>query len=302
MKKIKKIIVIVGPTATGKTDLAVRLAEKLNTYIISGDSMQIYRYFKIGTAQPDLSAIDVPYYLVNQIEPTERFSVYDFKQAANEIIDHNSTIPIIAGGTGLYINSFLRNYSLGELEEKQYQDFLMSNENLNLTDLINWLQEIDPTATPYVDLANKRRVLRAIAIKKLTGRSIVDQKESEVEFDPYIIGLNTARNVLYERIEKRVDQMMEQGIVYEAEDVYIHQEDYPLLTKAIAYKEFFPYFAKNCELSASVALLKQKSRNYAKRQLTWFRNKMQVNWYDLSEPDFITQIEHDVMQWLAFLD
>lgn len=298
MKKIKKIIVIVGPTATGKTDLALHIAKSLNSYIISGDSMQIYHDFKIGTAQPDLSKINVPYYLVDLISPVERFSAFDFKKTANEIISKNTTIPIIAGGTGFYINSFLRNYTLGFLDDNSYQNFLSEFENLDLDVLVSILKDIDPAAYENVDLANKRRVLRALAIKKISGKSISDQVMLKSDFEPFIIGLNTQRLRLYDRIEKRVDQMMDEGLLDEARRVYDHRNEYPLLSKAIAYKEFFPYFDQQCDLSCAVSLLKQKSRNYAKRQLTWFNNKMEVNWYDISDQDFTEEIDRDLSAWL----
>lgn len=299
MKKIRKIIVVVGPTATGKTELALNIADKFNTYIISGDSMQIYRHFHVGTAQPDLSKINIPYHLVNILEPEQKFSAYDFKISANEIINKNQTIPVIAGGTGFYINSFLNNYSLGYLDESSYQDFLSLNEHLNLSELKNRLKEKDPLAAQTVDLNNKRRVLRALAIKELTGKSINEQILSVPDFDPFLIGLNTNRSALYERIELRVDQMMNRGLLDEAEQVYNNRQKYPLLSTAIAYKEFFPYFDNTSDLNSSVELLKQKSRNYAKRQLTWFRNKMQVHWYDISEPNFYEQVICEIGSWLG---
>ncbi|BDR56321.1 tRNA (adenosine(37)-N6)-dimethylallyltransferase MiaA [Xylocopilactobacillus apis] len=299
MKKIKKVIVIVGPTATGKTELAVSLAEKLNTYIISGDSMQIYKHFHIGTAQPNLEQIKVPYFLVNILEPEKKFSAYDFKEKANEIIEKKQQIPIIAGGTGFYINSFLRNDTLGFLDGKQYQQFLSEYGEYNLAELAALLEKNDQQAFNKVDIANKRRVLRALAIKTITGKSIVEQDSNETEFDPFLIGLNTKRPILYERIEKRVDLMMEQGLLSEAEKVYENRFSYPLLSTAIGYKEFFPFFEDKLELSDSVTLLKQKTRNYAKRQLTWFRNKMQVNWYDIEDPSVYNKIESDLLNWFS---
>lgn len=299
MEKNKKIIVVVGPTATGKTELAIWLAQKFQTYIISGDSMQIYRHFRIGTAQPDLQKITVPYYLVNILEPETRFSAFAFQKSAQAIIANHKTMPIIAGGTGFYINSFLQNDSLGYLDETSYQQFLQINNDQPQAVLQERLQRLDPVAFSQIDHHNRRRLLRALAVKEITHQSILDQQSGTIKEDAFIIGLNTDRQELYRRIETRVDQMLRGGLLDEAKRVYQHQADYPLLSKAIAYKEFFDYFAGKQDLATATQLLKQKTRNYAKRQLTWFRNKMSVNWYDFSNLNFKDQILRDLKKWLA---
>lgn len=188
---------------------------------------------------------------------------------------------------------------MGFLDGKQYQQFLSEYGEYNLAELAALLEKNDQQAFNKVDIANKRRVLRALAIKTITGKSIVEQDSNETEFDPFLIGLNTKRPILYERIEKRVDLMMEQGLLSEAEKVYENRFSYPLLSTAIGYKEFFPFFEDKLELSDSVTLLKQKTRNYAKRQLTWFRNKMQVNWYDIEDPSVYNKIESDLLNWFS---
>lgn len=298
MEKNKKIIAIVGPTATGKTELAIKIAKKLHTYIISGDSMQIYRHFHIGTAQPDLNKITVPYYLVNLLEPETNFSAYDFKEKANAIINTKSTIPIIAGGTGFYINSFLRNDTLGYLNSAKYHQFIHDNADKSEARLKEELFEVDPQAYHQIDINNPRRVLRALAIKRVTNMSILDQKPGSISNNVYLIGLNTDRSRLYQRIETRVDLMIKQGLLEEAKRVYQKQMAYPLLSKAIAYKEFFDYFSGKQDLETAINLLKQKTRNYAKRQLTWFHNKMSVNWYDFNCSNFEEQVLTDLYFWL----
>lgn len=304
---MQKVLAIVGPTAIGKTSLAIDLAKKIDAEIVSGDSMQVYQEVAIGTAKAtEKEQEQVKHYLVDTRSVFEEYSVKDFVDQATEAIDEISNdkkLPMIVGGTGFYVNALLNKMQLGEKtsEEtsvtKKWEDYLEKNGAQQLWDVLN---NKDPAAAEKIPVANSRRTLRALTVIDRTGKKFSEQqKKIEPRYDYLIIGLNSNRSEIYDRINMRIDQMMDQGILDEAKFIYDHRTQEHQILQAIAYKEFFPYFEKTATLEDCVKQLKTSSRRYAKRQLTYFRNKLPVNWFDpLNDPDCEEKILKTVEEWL----
>lgn len=306
-----KIIIIVGPTAVGKTALSIELAKEFNGEIISGDSMQVYKKLDIGTAKVTIEeAKDIPHYLIDIKEVNDNYSAADFKKEAKSIIKsimNNGKIPIIVGGTGLYIESLIYNVSHGgkadpDFEFRNAMEALANDNGRKL--LWDRLNKIDPKAAEKIHPNNLVRVIRALEVPHVTGELFSTyQKErdnKELIYDPYIIGLNTDRELLYERINKRVNLMIDDGLLVEAKWLMEQANPDAQSTKGIGYAELIDYFNEQISLECAIDSIKQNSRQYAKRQLTWFRNRMPVTkWYDLvQEIDDIDQVKKDVRQFL----
>ena len=289
-----KIIVIVGPTAVGKTALAIDLAQALNGEIISGDSQQVYRKLDIGTAKatPEEQAV-APHHLIDVREVTESYSAFDFvreaKQAIAEITARGK-LPIIAGGTGLYIQSLLEGYHLGG--EVPHEEILAYRAQLDLLSDEDLYQRVAEQGLVIPQL-NRRRAMRALEIAHF-GQDLANQ---ETDFDPYLICLDDDRSLIYERINRRVDRMLEEGLLEEACGLYDHYPDVQA-SKGIGYKELFPYFKGEQSLDEASETLKRNTRRFAKRQLTWFRNRMEVSFYAISAPRFKEQVLADVKEFL----
>lgn len=289
-----KIIVIVGPTAVGKTALAIDLAQALNGEIISGDSQQVYRMLDIGTAKatPEEQAA-APHHLIDVREVTESYSAFDFvreaKQAIAEITARGK-LPIIAGGTGLYIQSLLEGYHLGG--EVPHEEILAYRAQLDLLSDEDLYQRVTEQGLVIPQL-NRRRAMRALEIAYF-GQDLANQ---ETDFDPYLICLDDDRSLIYERINRRVDRMLEEGLLEEARWLYDHYPDVQA-SKGIGYKELFPYFKEEQSLDEASETLKRNTRRFAKRQLTWFRNRMEVSFYAISAPRFKEQVLADVKEFL----
>ncbi|MBP1045323.1 tRNA (adenosine(37)-N6)-dimethylallyltransferase MiaA [Enterococcus sp. BWM-S5] len=302
---MEKVLVIVGPTAVGKTALSIHLAKKLGGEIISGDSMQVYRRLDIGTAKADAEErAGIPHYLIDCRDISETYSAADFQQEGRKRIreiTERGKLPIIVGGTGLYIQSLLYDFQLGSQKEEtpeireKYEAFAEAKGNEALWQL---LLEKDPTAAAAIHFNNRKKVVRALEVFEVTGYSILTPKEQPaLLYDYFMIGLETERSFLYDRINQRVDLMLKQGLLTEAKLMNDNKE--AQAAQGIGYKEFFPYFDGNISLDEAVEQVKQNSRRYAKRQLTWFRNRMDVEWFDLlQQPDELNQLEQQVVQWL----
>ncbi|GCF92262.1 tRNA dimethylallyltransferase [Enterococcus florum] len=303
---MKKVLAIVGPTAVGKTSLSIELAKRLNGEIISGDSMQVYRTLDIGTAKVTKKEMSgIPHHLIDIKEVTEGYSVSEFQATAREVIAticSRGKLPIVVGGTGLYIQSLLWDYKLGNERDQQdprlrrmYEAYAKEHGKEALW---RYLAERDPLAAQKIHLNNQKKVIRALEVFELTGRSImVPEKEPKLLYDAYLIGLDTKRELLYARIDQRVESMLESGILDEARSLY--KTPTVQAAQGIGYKEFFPYFAGEISLEEAAAVVQQQSRRYAKRQLTWFRNRMDVHWYDLVQhPEDISQIISAAKCWL----
>lgn len=290
-----EIIAVVGPTAVGKTALGIELAKRFNGEIISGDSQQVYRHLDIGTAKATLEEqAEAPHHLIDVREVDEAYSAYDFVKeasAAIEDITSRGKLPIIVGGTGLYLQSLLEGYHLGG-QVNQEEVLAYRQELEQLADAVLF----DKIAEQGIEIPelNRRRAIRALELATF-GQ---DLENKETPYDALLIGLNDDRQVLYERINHRVDVMVEKGLLDEAKWLYDNHRDVQA-ARAIGYKELFPYFAGQASLEESVDKLKQNTRRFAKRQLTWFRNRMAVSFYMVSESDVKKQINKAVQDFLA---
>lgn len=307
---VEKVIVIVGPTAVGKTALGVQLAQLFNGEVISGDSMQVYRGLDIGTAKvTDAEKGAVPHHLIDVRDVDEPYTTSDFQQMGRAKINEITArehIPIVVGGTGLYIESLLYNMSHGEADPDP--DFRTEMEALAEKESRQFvwekLEAIDPEAADNIHPNNLVRTIRALEVHHVTGQKFSDYKKQENErqplYDTFIIGLNTDRELLYNRINQRVDLMMADGLIDEARwlDCAVSRDAQSV--RGIGYKELFAYFDGDINLQEATSDIKQASRHYAKRQLTWFRNKTAVDlWVNLVEyPEELEQIKQAVRTFL----
>jgi tRNA dimethylallyltransferase len=303
-----KVIAIVGPTAVGKTALSIKLAQAFNGEVISGDSMQVYRHLDIGTAKVTPAEMaGVPHHLIDICDISERFSAARFKQLAGNAIDEiagRNHLPIIAGGTGFYLQALMQNLALGSDQFDDHTQAIRDHwkklaKERGAEYVWQQLKQRDPAASDQIPVGNTRRVIRALEVIEQTGQLFSDQPQYASEDDFLIIALNTARPVLYERINHRVDLMVENGLLDEARWLFDHDGQHQPAGKGIGYHELFPYFQGKTSLDDAVAKIKQDSRHYAKRQLTWFRNQTDAHWFDLVErPADIKQIKQLVGDWL----
>lgn len=290
----KKIIVIAGPTAVGKTALGLILAKRFNGEIISGDSQQVYASLDIGTAKasPEEQAA-AKHHLIDVRQVTETYSAFDFVREATQAIDDITSrekLPIIVGGTGLYLQSLLEGYHLGgEVDQPALLAYRKELSELADEELFVMLGEQQLT----IPEVNRRRAIRALELARF-GQ---DLENHETNLEALVIGLTDDRQRLYERINARVDSMVEQGLLEEAKWLYEHYPD-AQAARGIGYKELFPYFNGQEPLESSLERLKQNTRRFAKRQLTWFRNRMVVSFYDVSADDFQEVVVKKVSQFL----
>ncbi|HGD2660614.1 TPA: tRNA (adenosine(37)-N6)-dimethylallyltransferase MiaA [Streptococcus agalactiae] len=294
MRKIK-LIAVVGPTAVGKTALGIELAKTFNGEIISGDSQQVYQKLDIGTAKASKEEQEQAYHhLIDVREVNENYSVYDFVKEAKVAIDtiiSKGKIPIIVGGTGLYLQSLFEGYHLGgEVNQETLKAYREKLESLSDEDLFEKLTE-QSIVIPQV---NRRRAIRALELAKFGN----DLQNSESPYDVLLIGLNDDRQVLYDRINRRVDLMIDNGLLDEAKWLY---DNYPSVqaSRGIGYKELFTYFSKQIPLEEAVDKLKQNTRRFAKRQLTWFRNRMNVEFIMVGEENYQQKIKRKVSDFLS---
>ncbi|WP_296561105.1 tRNA (adenosine(37)-N6)-dimethylallyltransferase MiaA [uncultured Acetobacterium sp.] len=301
--KKPKVLVIVGPTASGKTPLGVALAKRLGGEIISADSMQIYKHMSIGTAKVSLDEMQgVPHHLVDCVSPDEEFSVAKYKAAALEAIEailSRGKLPIIIGGTGLYINSLSLpwDFQKKDSDEKIRWRLTAEAEVLGNKALYERLKSVDPVTAEIVHPNNLNRLIRALEIYELTGKPKSDfdeeTKKHSVPYDYIILGLDWDRETLYERINRRVDRMIEEGLIEETKMLIERGYDWNLTAmKAIGYKELKAYLEGESSLAEAVTILKRDSRHYAKRQMTWFRKDKRIQWLKMDETrDLETQVE-----------
>ena len=297
MNKIP-VIAVVGPTASGKTSMSIEIAKRFSGQVVSADSMQIYEKMNIATAKPtDDEMQGIPHHLIGFQPIDKKFSVAEYVTLAKECIEkiyNDGDMPVIAGGTGLYIDSLLQNIQFSQEDEnsKIRQELTEMFNEKGAEYMLNWLNEIDPETASRLHLSDKSRIIRALEIYKATGKTMTEQKVlSKLEETPYdvlYIGINYRdRNVLYDRINLRVDLMLETGLLEEAKEFYNIPQD-KTACQAIGYKELAPYFRDELTLEECVEKLKLETRHYAKRQLTWFRKNENINWiypddYDSTE-------------------
>lgn len=268
---MRKVVVIVGPTGVGKSELGIALAKKFNGEIISGDSVQVYKRLDIGSAKI-IDDKGVKHHLIDILNPGDKYSVYDFQQNVREKIKEIKR-PIIVGGTGLYIKAALYNYEFDGNERND--DFANKMKNLNNEEIYNKLTKLDSGCT--VDKLNRVRLLRAYEMA-LKGENISKKtKKNELLYNALVIYLDSDRASIYEKINKRVDRMIDDGLVMEAKQLY----DNEINIKAIGYSELNKYFANLIDLEEAIRLIKRNTRRYAKRQITWFKNQMNCVWIDI---------------------
>ena len=283
----RTVVCVVGPTASGKTSLAVEIAKKLDGEIISADSMQIYKHMNIATAKPTEDEMQgIPHHLIDFVEPWENFSVAKFKKLCTEkIIDIQSRgkLPIIAGGTGFYVDTVVNNTEFLDSEDNRFRELLQKKqEEYGTKTLYDELMEIDRETAEKLNEGDTKRIIRALELYYSTGRTMTEQRENshlkESEFSFCIIGLSSEdRQFLYDRINRRVDLMIESGLIKEAED-FFNLECSSTSKQAIGYKELKPYLDNEITLNEAVEKLRMETRRYAKRQLTWFRRNKDINW------------------------
>ncbi|WP_078554530.1 tRNA (adenosine(37)-N6)-dimethylallyltransferase MiaA [Bacillus alkalicellulosilyticus] len=291
----EKLVVIVGPTAVGKTKTSIELAKAFDGEIISGDSMQIYRDMDIGTAKVTSDEMEgIPHHLIDIKDPTESFTVAEFQNLVQPLItdlNQKGKLPFLVGGTGLYVKAITHNYQFAEgPSDEDYRNALETFvEKHGVVSLHEKLKEIDPISYKNLHPNNYRRVIRALEVFKVTGQPMSDMQHDEEKPSPYdlvMIGLTMDRDVLYSRINERVDKMMEAGLLEEAKLLYEKGVKDFQSVQAIGYKEIYDYLEGRVTLEEAVSNLKQNSRRYAKRQLTWFRNKADVTWFDMGQNGF----------------
>lgn len=289
MIKIRDLIVITGPTASGKTAMSVELAKILGAEIVNADSMQIYKYMDIGTAKPDMEERqNIPHHLIDIVNPDEQFSVARYCEMAKNVIDliHKKGKPVVmVGGTGLYVDSLVNNIQFSEIEaDEQYRAKMdeLANEKGNGY-IHNMLSEIDSESAKKIDVADRKRIIRALEVYHLTGKTITWHNEQSRSIpSPYnttMFAIDVDRNVLYEKINRRVDLMLEKGLLNEVNSIVnMGISKNSTAMQAIGYKEIVQYFDGEISLEEAVEKIKQGSRRYAKRQLTWYRRNEKIHW------------------------
>ncbi len=304
----RPLIVIGGPTACGKTGFSIKLAKEIGGEIISADSMQVYRYMDIGTAKVTPEEADgVPHYLIDEFDPDEEYNVMIFQQKAKAYMEEiwaKGKIPILVGGTGFYINALLYDNDFTETEnDTSYREecYKLAQEQ-GPEVLYERLQKVDPEYAANIHANNVKRVTRALEYHYLTGQKFsehnAEQKEKETPYDAAVIILTMDREKLYERIELRIDLMLEQGLLEEVKGLLDRGYTPDLVSmQGIGYKEFIPYFNGECTLEEAVTQLKTNTRRFAKRQLTWFRRQIDGLWIDLSKAAGEEALE-DVLDYL----
>lgn len=293
MQQKEKVIVICGPTASGKTALSIELAKRINGEIVSCDSMQIYKDMDIGTAKPTKEEMQgIKHYLIDFVSPDERYSVADYKldakKAIKEIINKGK-VPIIVGGTGLYVDSLIYEIEYPNIEfDEEYRLKLEKEADENgLADLYEKAKKIDSQAIEKISENDRKRILRILEIYHATGKNKTEQeiesRKKEVEYDYKVYALKWDREKLYERINKRVDIMLEQGLIDEVKSIYKKYKKFPTAMQGLGYKEVVEYLENKTTKEEMIEKIKQETRRYAKRQMTWFRKNKQTIWLDAED-------------------
>lgn len=302
---MEEVIVIVGPTCSGKTKLSILLAELLNTEIISADSRQIYKKLNIGTAKPaDKDLKRIKHYFINELDPEQEFDANKYEQKSEIIIKEiqsRKKIPIVVGGSGLYIKALIDGISESADKNEALRNELLDFRNEFGNDyLYDELKKLDPESASKMLPQNWKRVLRALEVIKLTGKPIWEHynqqiKKNEFQFQQY--GLLWDRNLLYKNIEQRVDEMFENGLVKEVEKILSegYSKDINSLN-TVGYKEVIEYLEGEISLERSVELIKRNTRRYAKRQMTWFNKDKRIEWHRINQTNDLTKLAEQILK------
>ena len=307
MKKIK-VVNIIGPTAVGKTKLALELSKKFDVEIISADSIQIYKEFNILSAKPtDAELQNVPHHFINSISVEECYSVADFVEQASKCIsqvDSNNRLPLLVGGTGLYVDSLLKNISFSSKSTSS----VTLDAHLSNCDMMDMLKKVDPQSAAKIHINDSKRLRRALEFYETHGypisKQVEDSKKAISPFDTCRIGLSFLdRELLYSKINLRVDEMFQNGILEEVQKIYSSNNVSKTACAAIGYKEILQYLKKEKTLQNVMDEIKQATRRYAKRQLTWFRRDTNINWVYLDEfgnfSEVVKQAEKVIKKFLC---
>ncbi len=294
MKQKPKVIVICGPTASGKTGLSIQLAKQIDGEIISSDSMQIYQDMNIGTAKPSVEERQgIPHYLLDFLPPNKRYSVADFKKDAMlaiETILSHGRVPIIVGGTGLYVDSLIYNIEYPEITvDLSYRNQLEeSAKKEGLASLYKQAEKIDLQAMQSISPNDKKRIMRVLEIYHQTGKTKTQLEELSRKtlppYDYHVFAINMDRQILYDRINLRVDKMIEQGLIEEVKNILQKYDEFPTAMQGLGYKEVVSYLQGKMTKEEMIEKLKMETRRYAKRQLTWFRKNKEIIWLNGLDP------------------
>lgn len=301
-----KVIVICGPTASGKTALSIELAKKINGEIISADSMQIYKDMDIGTAKPDKGEMQgIQHYLLDCVSPDTRYSVAEYKidatKAIEEILQKGKT-PIIVGGTGLYVDTLIYGIEYNDIQiDEQYRNELEKiAEEQGLETLYKMATQIDEQAMKKISKNDKKRIMRVLEIYKATGKTKTEQeyesRKNGVKYDYKVFALNMDREVLYNRINVRVDLMIKNGLIEEVSNLKEKYNKFPTAMQGLGYKEVVEYLENKTTKDEMIEKIKMETRRYAKRQLTWFRKNKETIWLDATK-----EREYNVTQIINYI-
>lgn len=303
----QRVVVIVGSTCSGKTKLGIKLAEELNSEIISADSRQIFKHLTIGTAKPSKKELSqIKHHFIDTLEPSENYNVGLYEKDALKVIDELSTknkIPIIVGGSGLYIKAIVDGIVDIDSDEELREQLLEERGKYGNEFLYNKLKQIDKKAAETMLPQNWKRVIRAIEVYHLTGKSILEIHEMQkrnLNYSFYQFGLNWEREILYKNIEKRVEDMIESGLVDEVKNILKLGYDKKLnALNTVGYKEIISYLENEISLERAVELMKRNTRRFAKRQMTWFRKDKRINWIDIKSENDILSAKEQILKKIA---
>ena len=296
-----KVVVICGPTASGKTALSIQLAQKINGEIISSDSMQIYKDMNIGTAKPTIEEMQgIKHYLIDFVEPNQRYSVAEFKKDAENAIEEilaKGKTPIVVGGPGLYVDSLIYGieYQDIKIDEEYRKELEKRAQKEGLEALYAEAKKIDPEAVKKISSNDQKRILRILEIYKATGKNKTEQEQESrkkgVKYDYKVFAIDMNREVLYDRINKRVDIMIENGLIEEVEKLLKKYKEFPTAMQGLGYKEVVEYLQADITKEEMIEKIKRETRRYAKRQMTWFRKNKQTIWIKPNDlPKILEQI------------
>ena len=305
MKRLPRVLAIVGPTASGKTPCSILLAERLNGEIVSADSRQIYKHLDIGTAKPSKEDLRrIPHHFVDMLELEHDYSAGQFGKDARAVVDdivRRGRVPIVAGGSGLYVRAMIDGLFEGPGKDPELRTILESRlEHEGAHSLLEVLKKLDPTSAAGMDATKPRRIIRALEVYYLTGKPLSQfhkEQRREPTFDYVQTGLDWERKALYARIERRVDEMMRNGLLQEVESLkrrgYITQIN---ALNTVGYKEMFDFLDGRSSLDESVVLMKQNTRRFAKRQLTWFRADERIRWVSMDDEKKLEVIADEILR------
>jgi len=303
----RRVIAIVGPTASGKSEIAFRLAKVLDTEVISADSRQIYKELKLGTVKPPENYLnEIKHYFIDHISISEKYDVGKYVKEAKNVIENlhqRNKIPIIVGGTGLYINALLYGLFEGpsaseEIRYKLEKDF----KERGIDFLLYKLKDVDPITYEKIDKNNPRRIIRALEVYYLKGIPIssLHVKTVKPEYEKYVFGLKWDRKILYERINMRVEMIIESGLIDEVKNlVKIFGRDNQIIIETVGYKEILGFLEGKLTFNETIELIKRNTRRYAKRQMTWFRKNKEIVWLEITSNSEMDSVIQKILQTIS---